>query len=753
MNATSSPTIESSLFSLNRADGSSGYGGGLYFSGNSGVQISSSTFNDNYAFSGGFCFLGSRRPTLFKLPIRRQRSECICRFIRGMALLANGADQTKFVNCLISNNQANGRNGVFKPEGITRFVNCTISRNSAGTYGGISILFAGESVEFENSILWENSGPSGGADLYLSGGTATIESSIFEPSNSVGSITSANSLSDDPLFQDSNGADDLHGNEDDDYSLQSSSPAIDQGDSDAADYLAFDILGKSRYGAAPDLGAYEYRVNASPVITEGSSHQLNASEDQMVAHTFSASDTDNDDLSWSLSNPASNGSVSVTSSTGQVTYQPNLNWYGNDSFVLSVSDGGSETSITVSVSVASVDDPPFVNSAIPDQSLQEDDDNLTIDLTSFFSDIDSGETFIYSASSSDDSLVNASIEGSSLILSLIADQFGSAVIEVNASSNDLAASDSFSVSVSSVDDPPFVNSAIPDQSLQEDDDNLTIDLTSFFSDIDSSETFIYSVSSSDDSLVNASIEGSSLILSLVADQFGSAVIEVNASSNDLATSDSLILTVQAVNDLPTFNNPPDSGEIEVLEGSSYVFDFNASDRDGDQITFSISGTDAELFEINASTGILTFKEIVDFENPTDSDLNNSYDLSLIVSDPSSSAVNLEILVSVLDQDEYAWTTAGQPAANWRFTDWFGYYFESSDHWIFHIDHGWLYRVGESMSSTWFYDSSLDWIWTSHLYYPYFFTHSGDWLYFESGESATRRFYNYSDGSWTTIQKN
>ena len=74
-------------------------------------------------------------------------------------------------------------------------------------------------------------GPSGGADLYLSGGTATIESSI--ESSILWVQLPVQTLYRTTLFQDSNGADDLHGNEDDDYSLQSSSPAIDQGDSDA----------------------------------------------------------------------------------------------------------------------------------------------------------------------------------------------------------------------------------------------------------------------------------------------------------------------------------------------------------------------------------------------------------------------------------------------------------------------------------------------------------------------------------------
>ena len=40
-------------------------------------------------------------------------------------------------------------------EESTRFVNCTIVANQASA-GGVSILFSGESITLENSIMWAN---------------------------------------------------------------------------------------------------------------------------------------------------------------------------------------------------------------------------------------------------------------------------------------------------------------------------------------------------------------------------------------------------------------------------------------------------------------------------------------------------------------------------------------------------------------------------------------------------------------------
>ena len=180
-----------------------------------------------------------------------------------------------------------------------------------------------------------------------------------------------------------NGADGISGNEDDDFSLLSSSPAIDQANANAQNYPTSDLLGKSRYGAGPDIGAYEYRVNSAPVISGGNTLALSTNEDESLAHNLSASDIDGDSLNWSITSVASNGTASIEASSGAITYQPNSNWYGSDTFSVSVSDSTVSSSITISVTVASVDDLPVISSPITDQSMSEDQENLVLDLTKF----------------------------------------------------------------------------------------------------------------------------------------------------------------------------------------------------------------------------------------------------------------------------------------------------------------------------------------------------------------------------------
>ena len=73
------------------------------------------------------------------------------------------------------------------------------------------------------------------------------------------------------------------------------------------------------------------------------------------------------------------------------------------------------------------------------------------------------------------------------------------------------------------------------------------------------------------------------------------------------------------------NGPTLLGLITVPENSTLALEINASDPDGDPIHFyKTAGSDRELFDLNISAGVLTFKTPPDFENPTDADGNNSY---------------------------------------------------------------------------------------------------------------------------------
>ena len=76
-----------------------------------------------------------------------------------------------------------------------------------------------------------------------------------------------------------------------------------------------------------------------------------------------------------------------------------------------------------------------------------------------------------------------------------------------------------------------------------------------------------------------------------------------------------------------------------------------TDADGDSLTYSITGgVDQDLFTIDASTGVLSFKTGPDYEDPGDSGGDNLYDVEITVSDGSNST-SQALIISVLDLNE------------------------------------------------------------------------------------------------------
>jgi hypothetical protein len=96
-------------------------------------------------------------------------------------------------------------------------------------------------------------------------------------------------------------------------------------------------------------------LNDCPVILNPSvSHTIN--EDQTFSGGLPATDGDGPSaLQWIIVNQPDNGSVSLDAATGDYTYTPNANYFGNDSFTWQVFDGGCYSAVgTVSFTIDEV---------------------------------------------------------------------------------------------------------------------------------------------------------------------------------------------------------------------------------------------------------------------------------------------------------------------------------------------------------------------------------------------------------------
>jgi hypothetical protein len=106
--------------------------------------------------------------------------------------------------------------------------------------------------------------------------------------------------------------------------------------------------------------------NLSPVANAQSAA---TSEDVAVSITLSGSDPDSDPLTYAIATPPASGTLSGTAPS--LTYTPDPNASGADSFTFTVSDGTlTSASATVSITVMATNDPPTANA----QSLTTDED-------------------------------------------------------------------------------------------------------------------------------------------------------------------------------------------------------------------------------------------------------------------------------------------------------------------------------------------------------------------------------------------
>ena len=128
-------------------------------------------------------------------------------------------------------------------------------------------------------------------------------------------------------------------------------------------------------------------------------------------------------------------------------------------------------------------------------------------------------------------------------------------------------------------------------------------------------------------------------------------ITVTASDDDNSTDHDVAITVTNVND----NNPIFTSDtsVDVAENQTAAYTAVATDADGDPLTYSLSGTDAALFMIDATTGVVSFIEAPDFEMPGSADGDNVYDITVTASDGDNSAEQAvqAVAITVTDEDE------------------------------------------------------------------------------------------------------
>ncbi len=197
--------------------------------------------------------------------------------------------------------------------------------------------------------------------------------------------------------------------------------------------------------------------------------------------------------------------------------------------------------------------------------------------------------------------------------------------------------------------PQFASETVS-LSIDENDAGLPVIYTAELSDNSTSDaTISYSLSGPDASLFTVSERGAVRLLQ-PADFEAKQSYSLTLSLTDgINPRDSQILSV-SVNNLndnaPTFDVATQTVKIDENSLSSdVVFDASASDKDGDLLTYTLSGTDKDAGVIDAETGEVRLTSVPDFE------VKSSYYFTVNVSDGGASVASQDVIVVVNDIDE------------------------------------------------------------------------------------------------------
>ncbi|EHW0695481.1 tandem-95 repeat protein [Vibrio parahaemolyticus] len=249
-------------------------------------------------------------------------------------------------------------------------------------------------------------------------------------------------------------------------------------------------------------------------------------------------------VSLDTNNGPANGTVSINPD-GSVTYTPNDNYHGADSFTYIVTSGGVSESTTVNVDVTPVNDVPV---AKDDTATTQEDTAVTIDVLPNDTDID-GDTLRIGSASVPETQGKVEIVDDKLVFTPAENFHGDAEITYTITDGALTDQATANVTVTAVNDTPVVESSIADQTLVEDFTPYTIDLNTAFSDVDNVDgELTFSVSGN--SNVNVSIENGIATISPTADWNGSETLTFTATdSSGESISQTVNFTVAPVADI------------------------------------------------------------------------------------------------------------------------------------------------------------------------------------------------------------
>jgi DNA-binding XRE family transcriptional regulator len=131
--------------------------------------------------------------------------------------------------------------------------------------------------------------------------------------------------------------------------------------------------------------------------------------------------------------------------------------------------------------------------------------------------------------------------------------------------------------------------------------------------------------------------------------FDRTLVSFNQTNSLVGASKAILFTPTTIN--PNIPNITSGTAVTIAENSTQaVYTVTATAPQGATLTYNISGADANLFNIDSNTGVVSFKAAPDFETPPDNGADNVYNINVIANNGDLSN-SQEVAITVTDVNE------------------------------------------------------------------------------------------------------
>ena len=337
-------------------------------------------------------------------------------------------------------------------------------------------------------------------------------------------------------------------------------------------------------------------TSAAPMPTTDTSQT--AQEDGSITIALTATDPNGQAVTFAISTNPTNGTATLSGS--DVTYTPNANFFGTDTFSYTASNETYTSSpVIITINVEGEDDDPTTNNV---SATTDEDTAITVNLDA--TEID-GDNFSFSIISQPSNGILGSINGNQVEYTPNQDWNGTDVFTFEAMDDRIILGKrnvaTATITVNSINDAP----ATQDQSISTDEDNA-VEITLTSNDVED-DSVSYNIIS-DTANGTTTLSGAIVTYTPSSDWNGTDTFTFNANDGtDDSNASTVTISIASVNDAPVANDVTTQMDENKVSGryQPVTVTFNASDVEGDDLTYDLVASPP-----NGSVGDISNNEII-----------------------------------------------------------------------------------------------------------------------------------------------